>query len=349
MASKVKQSRFVCLFSICLLAAPLSADIVLQGQNCGSQQTPLVVRMTQKDEDTVVSHVGEYYELSKDCIVTIIGKPYYQFQLELLSIDIDSRSYYADYCKGLCCNDYLKMFNSYRVDNARLFPVIGWKGLCGTQIPQRNTYTTSHNFVTIQFRTDEYDESMRGFMIRIRQFVRRNDGNINPEGGYIGGWNDGTYSELQLDWSEQEQIPGDLIPGGGDNDYDHEKGGIQCYECFGCRIDYFDPKSSTDRASVRNNCYVCSKEYQDGIARANRRCYTRLQYTSLLLTLTDTSTGSGDVSDFRGCRKFMNVQGIFINYCLCDVGNLCNKAGKLPFSLMLMTVSVLVSLILRLF
>ncbi|KAL8585434.1 hypothetical protein ACOMHN_061915 [Nucella lapillus] len=305
--------------------------------------------MTQKDEDTIVSHAGEYYELSKDCIVTIIGKTYYQFELNLRNIDIDSRSYYADYCKGLCCNDYLKMFNSYRVDNARLFPVIGWKGLCGNELPKVKTYVTSHNFVTIQFRTDEYYEPKRGFVIGIRQFLRRNDGNINPEGGYIGGWNDGTYSEWQMDWSEQEQIPGDLNLGGGGNGYDQEKNGIQCYECYGCRIDYFDPRSSTDRSTVRNNCFVCSKEYQDGIARANRRCFTRLQYKSLLLTLTDTSTGSGTVEDFRGCRKFMNVRGIFVNYCLCDAGDLCNSAGKMPLNFMLVTISVLMSLLWVLF
>lgn len=185
---------------------------------------------------------------------------------------------------------------------------------------------------------------MRGFTLKIRQYVRRNDGNINPEGGYIGGWNDGTYNELQLDWTEQEQIPGDLIPGDG-NDYGQDAGGIKCYECFGCRIDYFDPKSSTDRASEKSGCYVCSKEFQDGIARSNRRCYTRLQYDSLLLTLTDTSTGSGQVTDFRGCRKFMNIQGIFVNYCLCDYGDLCNKAGKVPLNFMLLAASVLMALI----
>lgn len=323
---------------------PVSTDYVIQGQNCGSQHAPLVVRMTQKDEETIYSHTGDYYLPSLDCILTLVGKPYYQFTIELLHINIDSRSYYADFCNGLCCSDYLKLFNAYRVDNARIFPAIGWKGLCGIEPPRRNTFITSHNFVTIQFRTDEFQDSMRGFSLRIRQSVRRNDGNINPEGGYIGGWNDGTYNELQLDWTEQEQIPGDLVPGGGGNDYGQESGGIKCYECFGCRIDYFDPKSSTDRASERSGCFVCSKEFQDGIARSNRRCYTRLQYDSLLLTLKDTSTGSGKVTDFRGCRKFMNVQGIFVNYCLCDSGNFCNKAGKMPLNFMLLAASVLIAL-----
>ena len=324
---------------------PVTADYVIQGENCGSQQVPLVVRMTQKDEETIYSHTGDYYRPSLDCILTLVGKPYYQFTIELLHINIDSRSYYADFCKGLCCSDYLKLFNSYRVDNARLFPAIGWKGLCGIEPPRRNTFITTQNYVTIQFRTDEFQDSMRGFSLRIRQSVRRNDGNINPEGGYIGGWNDGTYNELQLDWTEQEQIPGDLIPGGGDNDYGQESGGIKCYECFGCRIDFFDPKSSTDRASERSGCFVCSKEFQDGIARSNRRCYTRLQYNSLLLTLTDTSTGSAEVTDFRGCRKFMNIQGIFVNYCLCDRGDFCNKAGKVPLNFMLLATSVLIALI----
>ena len=338
------------LFVLCVLISPFAADIVIQGQNCGSQQIPLVVRMTQTDEERIISHAGEdYYRIGLDCIVTLIGKPYYQFQLELLMINIDSRSYHADYCKGLCCSDYLKLYNGYRVDNARLFPVIGWKGLCGSDLPQRNTYTTSHNYVTVQFRTDEYADAMRGFIIRIRQFVRRNDGNINPEGGYIGGWNDGTYNELQLDWTEQEQIPGDLIPGGGENDYDQEQGGISCYECYGCRIDYFDPRSSTDQATTRSGCYVCSKEYQDGIARANRRCYTRIQYNSLLLTLTDPSSGSGEVVDFRSCRKFMNIQGIFVNYCLCDNADMCNKAGKAWFSFATLFASVVLSFVLNIF
>ncbi|KAK7113284.1 uncharacterized protein [Littorina saxatilis] len=343
MATKTYLREFLglSLLVFCLII-PVSSDIIIQGQNCGSQQAPLVIRMTQQDEETIRSHADDYYRSSLDCIVTLIGKPYYQFQIELKTIDIDSRRYAADYCKGFCCNDYLKLFNGYRVDNARLFPVIGWKGLCGTKVPQRNTYTTTQNYFTVQFRTDEFQDDMRGFVLIVRQFVRRNDGNINPEGGYIGGWNDGTFNILQLDWTEQEQIPGDLIPGGGDNDYG-QSGGLKCYECIGCRIEYFDPDSNTDRASEKAGCYVCSKEFQDGIARSNRRCYNRLQYDSLLLTLTDTSTGTGEVKDYRGCRKFMNVQGIFVNYCFCDSNDLCNKAGKAPFSFVLLAVSVLLS------
>nr|KAG5709717.1 hypothetical protein BaRGS_027742 [Batillaria attramentaria] len=302
--------------------------------------------MTQIDEDYIVSHAGnEYYAPSYDCIVTLIGKQYYQFQIELRMIDIDKRRYSSEYCKGLCCHDYLKMYNGYRVDNARLFPTIGFQGLCGTELPRRTSYTTSQNYVTIQFRTDEIADAMRGFQLKITQFPRRNDGNINPEGGYIGGWNDGSLHELQLDWTEQEQIPNDFIPGGGDNDFGQEQGGISCYECFGCRITYFDPSSNTDRASERTGCYVCSKEYQDGIARANRRCYTRLQYSSLLLTLTDTSTGSGEVKEFRGCRKFMNVQGIFVNYCICDNGNFCNKAGTVPVNMFAVAACVILSVL----
>lgn len=339
---------YFCLrvLAVLFIVSFVSADIIIQGQNCGSQQEPLVVRMTNKDEDWIVSHAGtDYYQPDKDCIVTIIGKPYYQFQIEILTINIDSRSYVSDFCKGRCCNDYLKMFNSYRVDNARRFPTIPWRGLCGSEIPKKSTFITTQNYVTIQFNVDTFQDNMRGFSLRIIQYLRRYSGNVNPESGYIGGWNDGTLNEIQLAWNEQESIPGDYIPGG-TPDYGQEQNGVTCYECYRCRIDYFNPSSAVDMSTVRTGCFVCSKEWQDAIASANRKCYSRSQYNSLLLTLKDTSTGSGTVSDFRGCRKFMNIQGIFMNYCMCDDKDKCNHAVVLEGGRMSFFFGTLLSLVL---
>ena len=91
------------------------------------------------------------------------------------------------------------------------------------------------------------------------------------------GWNDGSKKELQVDWSDQSQIPGDFVPPGGDGDYDVGSSGVQCYECQGCDVDYFDPDS--EFASVQAGCYTCSKTWRD------RELYNHIsrRYTEHLL------------------------------------------------------------------
>ena len=44
-----------------------------------------------------------------DCMVTIIGKTYYQWEVKLLSINLDGHDCLI---YSPCCNDYLKIFNS---------------------------------------------------------------------------------------------------------------------------------------------------------------------------------------------------------------------------------------------
>ena len=75
------------------------------------------------------------------------------------------------------------------------------------------------------------------------------------------GWNDGTLSQLQIDWSEQEVIPGDFTPGK-DSTFEVDPYGIQCYECANCKKDYFD--TSDIGVSSREGCYVCIKEWLQG-------------------------------------------------------------------------------------
>ncbi|XP_041354949.1 uncharacterized protein LOC121372603 [Gigantopelta aegis] len=320
----------IVLFTLYTLLTTVQGDLVVQGTHgCGSSQYPKEVRITDRNEETIFSQTNQYYDSRRDCILTIIGKRNYQLQLELTSIDIDQYAFTTEHCGGLCCTDYLKIFNSYRVDNARLLPGMSQWGMCGNELPKRTIWQTTNNFVTIQFRTDERTDYKRGFTMRFKQYPWRNPGNVFPDGGYFGGWNDGSKKELQVDWSDQSQIPGDFVPPGGDGDYDGGSSGIQCYECQGCDVDYFDPDS--EFASVQAGCYTCSKTWRDQFASAQRRCFTKIQYTNLLLTLSDPSVGGGKVTEFRGCRRFLDAYGVFLNYCFCD-GNLCNSAKSLRLS-----------------
>ena len=110
----VDESKFflVCAFlHFLVISSYVSSEIILQSDHCGSQSSPLEVRMTKRDEVIVLSHANnKYYESNRDCIVAIIGKPYYQFEIEIKMLDIDSRRYTSDDCNGLCCRDYLKNF-----------------------------------------------------------------------------------------------------------------------------------------------------------------------------------------------------------------------------------------------
>lgn len=75
----------------------------------------------------------------------------------------------------------------YRVDNARLFPSIPWQGLCGSELPRQATYTSSQNYITIQFAANAVSDYMTGFSLHLRQYPRRNSGTELSQTGYIGG------------------------------------------------------------------------------------------------------------------------------------------------------------------
>ncbi|KAK6170489.1 hypothetical protein SNE40_018871 [Patella caerulea] len=338
---KIVNMKFVLIF--CFIAGT-SGDIFLQDryENCGSYREPVEIRITDRDEEDIRSHSNQYYSAERNCMVTIIGKKQHQISLELTNIDIDGHAYSTDHCKGLCCKDYLKIFNSYRIDNARLLPGINQAGLCGSELPRKTTFQTSNNFVTIQFRTDDLSEYKTGFILKFRQYPWRNPG-IYPDGGFYGGWNDGSRIELQVDWNEQSQIPGDYQPAK-NPDYENT-GGKSCYECVGCVIDYFD--ANREGATTRAGCYVCSKSWSDEFASAQRLCYTEMQYFNLLSTLTDSSVGNGQVAEYRGCKKFMDKFGRFLNYCFCDSENNCNSGQNLKINTFLSLASIFIMMLLK--
>ncbi|XP_046353985.2 uncharacterized protein LOC124133589 [Haliotis rufescens] len=325
--------RLCCFLVLFCHFVVVPGNINVQNQyECGSYQYPREVRVTDRDEDIISSQAQEYYASDRNCLLTIIGKKNYQIELELRQIDLDGHAYATDHCGGLCCNDFLKIFNSYRADNARLLPGMSQWGLCGNELPTKVVYQTTQNYVTLQFRSDRRNDYKTGFSLRFRQYPWRNPGNLLPDGGVYGGWNDGSRSELQVDWSDQSQVPGGYIPGSPGNDYDKDKGGLQCYECQGCDLEFFDPKREV--AAIKGGCYVCSKTWKDDFASAQRLCYTQLQFTNLLLTLVDSSVGGGKAEEFRGCKRFMDAYGVSLNFCICDDENLCNSAGRVHVNIL---------------
>ena len=78
---------------------------------------------------------------------------------------------------------------------------------------------------------------------------------------FISVWRDGTFTEFQNSWNEQPVVPG-YVAGGGQTDYDKEVGGISCYECVNCPVEPFQPEK--DGTAIDTNCYVCSKEWDEG-------------------------------------------------------------------------------------
>ncbi|GFN75501.1 hypothetical protein PoB_000200700 [Plakobranchus ocellatus] len=316
-----------------MLLHGLRGNFVMQHtSHCGNYQHPKEERILDKDELTIYSHDGNnYYGPNKDCILTLIGKTYHQWEVTLSKLDVDKDQ---DDCREEsppCCNDYLKMFNSYRVDNARLFPGIPWRGLCGNKLPRVTSFVSTQNYITIQFNANPVADFMSGFVMRLRQYPRRNSG---VQQGYFGGWNDGTLSQLQIDWSAQEQIPADYRPAENPT-FDYEPNGISCYECKGCKRDFFE--SSDIGVTTREGCYICTKEWLQGNAQADRQCLSRRLYEEKLLTLQDTSGGSA-VRDYRGCKTFLRgVEGtLYINMCVCD-SNKCNKGHTLKVNISMFT------------
>lgn len=89
-------------------------DIVLQdAKQCGSNIRPLTERILDVDELEVYSHSGRVdYVPNMECIVTIIGKIYNQWEVTLTKLDVDRDINNCITSRPPCCNDYLKIFNS---------------------------------------------------------------------------------------------------------------------------------------------------------------------------------------------------------------------------------------------
>ena len=67
---------------------------------------------------------------------------------------------------------------------------------------------------------------------------------------------------MQIDWSAQEMVPADYRPIENPT-FDFEVDGIGCYECDGCKRDFFE--SDDIGVTTREGCYVCTKEWLQGL------------------------------------------------------------------------------------
>lgn len=76
------------------------------------------------------------------------------------------------------------------------------------------------------------------------------------------GWNDGFFNEFQNNWDEQIVIFGGVGSGSG-NDYDTEQNGLICYFCDYCNVELF--KFEDTGVGIKFGCYVCFKEWDDGM------------------------------------------------------------------------------------
>lgn len=338
---------YFCLFLYSF--AQIADDvIVMQNMNgeCSSIWNPQSMRLQDKDRVTVISQTVEqiYYFPDRNCVTSIVGKVGFQWTIKISKLDIDGD---IDHITGkpTKCYDFVKLYDSERCDNAKLLKGINFAtGLCGTLSESSIgtvDFRTCANFLTIQFKTDTKSNSRMGFAMVLEQFPWSNptggpDCDPDMNGIAVGVWRDGTFSEFQNSWNEQPIIPG-YVSGGIQTDYDKEVTGIQCYECYGCPVEPFDPVK--DATAVSSNCYICSKEWDEEYYTANRKCYTRTDYLNLLQTFAGTTIKG----EFVGCEKIVSDYGRNVNYCFCK-DNKCNTAPQfvtsyhLSLSLMILTV-----------
>lgn len=91
----------------------LTGNIILQTDSQCKASVQHLERVEDLDEFDVYSHSGrEYYAPNMNCIVTILGKPYYQWEITIFKINIDKDKDNCITSRPPCCNDYLKIFNS---------------------------------------------------------------------------------------------------------------------------------------------------------------------------------------------------------------------------------------------
>lgn len=346
--------RFI-LFIVCLaercfelgISQPLPDSVILlQNQNgeCSSIWNPEIKRVQDRDTFQVYSQSVEqdFYESDRNCVVTLIGKVGYQWEIRITKFDVEGDTTAGDV--PVKCQDFVKIYDAERCDNAKMLKGINFKtGLCGTlQESQIGNllFTTCANKLTIQFKTDIFQTFKRGFAFELKQYPWSNptggpDCDPSLNGIAPGVWRDGTFSEFQNTWNEQPIIPG-FVPAGTETDYDKEIDGIQCYECQSCPVEPFNPKK--DGTAKGNNCYVCSKVWDDEYLKARRKCYTRTDYLSVIQAIREID------QPFLGCQKTSDDFGRSVNYCFCDT-DLCNKSGRTVFSFFAMSLALLTSVL----
>ncbi|XP_045196634.1 uncharacterized protein LOC123551631 [Mercenaria mercenaria] len=341
---------FVILVIFCLikLGNPQLPDsvILLQNKNgeCSSIWNPEVKWLQDRDVFSIYSQTVEqdFYEADRNCVVTLVGKIGYQWEITVTKFDVEGTT--TSNGIPVKCNDFVKLYDSERCDNAKLLKGVNFEtGMCGT-IKESEIgnliFTTCANKLTIQFKTDIFQTFRRGFAMNLRQFPWSNPTggpDCDPElnGIAAGVWRDGTFSEFQNTWNEQPIIPG-YVPTGTETDYDKEINGVQCYECTSCPVEPFDPdKDGTAKAS---NCYVCSKVWDDEYYKAMRKCYTRTNYLSVIQSIREID------EPFLGCQKTADDFGRSVNYCFCD-SDLCNKSGRMMISYLAMSLTLLISIL----
>ncbi|GAB1605483.1 uncharacterized protein LOC115222183 [Argonauta hians] len=320
------------------------ATFIVMPSECTREMTILVKDMKDINEETIVSHMTKFENtLYRPCdsVLTVVGIPSYQFDIQLMSIDI----YPAQ--NGRCV-DYLKMFNGPRVDNANVLTPLD--GLCGNSLPQKTYFKTSRHYFTVRFKIESQTrEKFKGFTIKIRQHewsspVNSQFGGFNP-----GGWADGVTSLFQWTWNLQVNVPGGSLQRPG-QDLEKSRKGIECIECASCALDDFD--KDRDVYSVVSGCYVCAKQWDISYNSAQRMCYSQRSYLSLIHRIKDPTINLDDpvTSGKRlGCYLFSNPYGVKINYCFCDENQCNNSNTNSPFSLFLLLIlTCIILLIFRL-
>lgn len=341
---------FVILFIFCLIRVgdPQLPDsvILLQNKNgvCNGIETPEEKWLQDRDVFQVFSQTVEqdFYESDRNCVVSLVGKVGYQWEIRVNKFDVEGTT--SPDGVPIQCNDFVKIYDSLRCDNAKLLKGINFKtGLCGTlkesEIGQL-IFTTCANKLTIQFKTDVHQTFRRGFAFELKQYPWSNptggpDCDPDLNGIVAGVWRDGTFNEFQNTWNEQPIIPG-YVSSGTETDYDKEIDGIQCYECTSCPVEPFDPKK--DGTAKGNNCYVCSKVWDDEYYKAMRKCYTRTNYLSVIESIREID------EPFLGCQKTVDDFGRSVNYCFCD-SDLCNKSGRMMISYVVTSLTLCISVL----
>lgn len=323
----------------------------LNGQ-CNGIANPLIRKLQERNSYIMRSHAEErtYYERSKNCVMTLIGKLGYQWEIRINSFDVYGETDSAG--NPTKCYDYVKFYDSERVDNAKLLKGINYEtGLCGTLTPStvgQLLFRTCANILTIQFYTldtqkGSSSEFRQGFGLELIQYEWTNptggpDCDFDLNGIAPGMWRDGTFSEFQNSWTDQPVIPG-YISGGAEANYDKEIAGITCYVCQNCPVEPFDPVR--DATGQDTNCYRCSKEWDQEYQIAKRACYTRTNYLNFIDSIREID------EPFIGCRQSVDQYSRTRNYCFCDT-DLCNWATRFTWSKVTLCLVGLVSLLHRL-
>lgn len=325
------RATFVSLFTILMLAInSTKADYFVQTEDCSEDLKLTQYYMKTNNEERIMSKAKGsndyyYYKLNCDNALTLIGKNDYQFDVEILLIDLPQPT-----DQGICM-DYLKIYDAARVDNAMLMTPL--EGLCGSSLPVKRVYKTSKNYLTVRFKTGrtKYNSNHEGFVLKIIQNPWSNPGNSKIVGFNPGGWNDGLSSSFQWTWNLQVRVPGALRRPG--VDLEKSPNGIDCVECSSCSVHDFD--LDRDAYATSKGCFMCAKIWNSDYAAGHRTCFSERGYMSLLMSFgdprIDLTTREGLFQQI-GCHQYYDQYGTRLNYCFCNE-NKCNAATHVTQSL----------------